>query len=54
MDIEKILDEMKDLLHVPDIGLALYHRIEELKITMSKNIRMFQSVTESLNPQKAH
>lgn len=46
-EIEKLIEEARVLLLIPEIGKALKHKILELKATISKNIDFYQTEEEA-------
>jgi hypothetical protein len=57
----QLMEELKDLVEIPEIGRLLFHKVEELKSLLSKNIHLYSDMEESLlevrppkNPGKIH
>lgn len=43
LEVEKLIEEARALLLIPDIGKSLKHKILELKATISGNIDFYQT-----------
>ena len=59
--INKLIEEIKDLVEIPEIERILHHKVKELKNVLSKNIHLYRDIEESLlelkppkNPGKMH
>lgn len=59
--INKLIEEIKDLVEIPEIERILYHKVKEIKGLLSKNIHLYRDIEESLlelkppkNPGKMH
>lgn len=59
--INKLIEEIKDLVEIPEIERILHHKVKELKNALSKNIHLYREIEESLlelkppkNPGKMH
>jgi len=44
IDRERFLNEISDLMVVPDFGNALFHKVQELKNIYDKNIKYYQKI----------
>lgn len=52
MENEKIIQEVLDLLKIPDVGWSLLHKIEELKFILSRNIDTYRNAAGMLKPSQ--
>lgn len=50
MNHDKILCELEDLLSIPEFKRILVHRIEELKLLLSKDIEHYRNITGMIIP----
>jgi hypothetical protein len=53
-EVEKLIEEARTLLLIPEIGKSLKHKILELKLTISKNIDFYQTEEEAEVEKKPH
>jgi len=53
MEDEKIIEDFIDLLKLPGIDLALHHKVEELKLLVSRNIDEYWPLIGWRTPKKA-
>jgi hypothetical protein len=59
--VNELIEELKDLVEIPEIERILHHKVEEIKTILSKNIHLYRDIEESLlevkppkNPGKMH
>lgn len=46
--VNELIEEIKDLVQIPEIERILHHRVKELKDALSKNIHLYRDIEESL------
>jgi hypothetical protein len=54
LEVEKLIEEARVLLLIPDIGKSLKHKILELKATISSNIDFYQTEEDAEVEKKPH
>ena len=46
--VNKLIEELKDLVEIPEIERILYYKVKEIKDILSKNIHLYRDIEESL------
>lgn len=46
--VNELIEELKDLIEVPEVERIIFHKVEEIKGLLSKNIELYRDIEESL------
>jgi hypothetical protein len=46
--VNELVEEIKDLLDIPEIERIIHHKVREVKHLLSKNIHLYRDLEESL------
>jgi hypothetical protein len=53
-DLEKLIDEIRELAEIPEFKKSLLHKVNELKVMLNDDIEYHREINEMLLPGKSH
>jgi hypothetical protein len=52
IDNEKLIEDVKMVMKIPELRTALYHKVEEYKISHKKRIEEYREIEKMVDPEK--